>query len=596
MALAGLALNGWTQSAATDSSDWTVVPFSLAAVALVLAGLWFYNRGRKLQSLSAEDLMARDPRAPVLYLRSFKDDKKTRATPLAGTIGIVSVCLGIRTEEEQLAEAMNEIGPFIAIGKPGEKLPELGAARMYVSDAEWQSVISDLMSRARMLVLRAADTDGFWWEVKHAVEHMAPEQLIFLLPFKKREYTPFRERAERLLPCRLPEYEGAANLVGSRLRAVLYFDRDWTPHIQKLRVPFSLSLTPLVIALKKALRPVIAALSPEARQVAPRRRREFAFLRTIPAVLLVVLGVPVLSAVANGLYRGASSVSHNDQGLRLLHERRLDEAILEFEQALRITPDLAHRDLAHIHSNLGLAWYYKRDLDRAMAEYVRALRLDPNIALLRNNVGLALLEKGDRERAVEEFQLAIRLDPTIAVAHANLCHALSGQINLDETVAACRDALRLNPSSANPHFVLGNVARVHGDYAAAIDRYRDAVRLDPGNALVHNNLGWTLTKIGNIQDGMAAYREAIRLNPHSPEAHWNLGEALAALGDRAGATIEFRTTVNLLPNSGLAHYNLGLAMDRQGDYVGSRRAFIKAFELAPEDPNIRNTYQQIVRR
>jgi hypothetical protein len=49
------------------------------------------------------------------------------------------------TEEEQLAMVMNEIGPFIAIGRPGEQWPELGAARMYVGDDEWQATINNLI-------------------------------------------------------------------------------------------------------------------------------------------------------------------------------------------------------------------------------------------------------------------------------------------------------------------------------------------------------------------------------------------------------------------------------------------------------------------
>lgn len=86
--------------------------------------------------------------------------------PLLGIFGRAAVVLGMQTEEEQLAEVMDQVGPFLAVGKPGESLPEVGAARIYVGDDEWQHRVSELMSQARLVVLRAGETANLWWEVK----------------------------------------------------------------------------------------------------------------------------------------------------------------------------------------------------------------------------------------------------------------------------------------------------------------------------------------------------------------------------------------------------------------------------------------------
>jgi hypothetical protein len=50
---------------------------------------------------------------------------------------------------------MSKIGPFVAIGRPGERLPQLGAIRLYVADPEWQEMVTRLMSEAALVVLRA---------------------------------------------------------------------------------------------------------------------------------------------------------------------------------------------------------------------------------------------------------------------------------------------------------------------------------------------------------------------------------------------------------------------------------------------------------
>ena len=107
-----------------------------------------FKQERKHRTVTVQEWTARVTRPPVLYLRSFQDD--TTAAAYTKGSGMLSLLLPFAsrmttlTEEEQLAMVMNEIGPFIAIGRPGEQWPELGAARMYVGDDEWQATINNL--------------------------------------------------------------------------------------------------------------------------------------------------------------------------------------------------------------------------------------------------------------------------------------------------------------------------------------------------------------------------------------------------------------------------------------------------------------------
>jgi hypothetical protein len=40
------------------------------------------------------------------------------------------------TQEEQLVEALKPAGPVVAVGRPGERLPPVGARRIYLVDDE----------------------------------------------------------------------------------------------------------------------------------------------------------------------------------------------------------------------------------------------------------------------------------------------------------------------------------------------------------------------------------------------------------------------------------------------------------------------------
>ena len=62
--------------------------------------------GRKYFAKTGEKYLIAGGRPPVLYLRSFSDDPITEASSVA--------FLGTQTQEEQIVEALSELGPVVA--------------------------------------------------------------------------------------------------------------------------------------------------------------------------------------------------------------------------------------------------------------------------------------------------------------------------------------------------------------------------------------------------------------------------------------------------------------------------------------------------
>lgn len=133
-----------------------------------------------------------------------------------------------RTYEERLARTLRRAGPFVAVGDPTERLPLLGAARVYADDSEWVETVGELTARAGMIVIHAGDSEGVAWEVRHVIELHDPERMILSLPLqgKRKErsrqerYDAFRssfgDAFPRALPDRIGDYQ------------FLYFDAAWT--------------------------------------------------------------------------------------------------------------------------------------------------------------------------------------------------------------------------------------------------------------------------------------------------------------------------------------------------------------------------------
>src|SRR5215211_7418535 len=113
-----------------------------------------FKYGAALRQPDAIDLIADDPRAPILFLRSFDDDA---APDYTGSV----IPLGPhQTVEMRLAEAFRSVGPVVSIGRPGERLPELGTNRFYVSNDDWQQAVLYFLERAAAVIVLVGRSTG----------------------------------------------------------------------------------------------------------------------------------------------------------------------------------------------------------------------------------------------------------------------------------------------------------------------------------------------------------------------------------------------------------------------------------------------------
>ena len=73
-------------------------------------------------------------------------------------------------------------GPFVAIGKPGERLPQIGAHRLYVGDADWQQVVTSYITRAEPIILIAGKTTWVQWELSNIAALGRLNRLLIVFP------------------------------------------------------------------------------------------------------------------------------------------------------------------------------------------------------------------------------------------------------------------------------------------------------------------------------------------------------------------------------------------------------------------------------
>ena len=353
--------------------------------------------------------------------------------------------------------------------------------------------------------------------------------------------------------------------------------------------------------------------------------------RSLPvfAVLAGVLGIAAAQRNRVYLSEGAlwadtvakdptNARAHNNLACDVLvPEGRTQEAIAEYEQALRLLPDFpeAHNNLAlellklpgrlgdaiahckealrqypnyaEAHYTLGCAWSkLPGRLNDAIDQYREALRLKPDLAAPHNELGNAWAKApGHLEDAIDQYREALRLKPDFAEAHDNLGAALSRLPgHAEEAMAEFQAALRLKPALAEADFGLGTIwLNQPGRLSDAIAEFEQALRLKPDYAEAHANLGNAFARTPDrLKDAVGQYEAALRLEPDIAALHSNLAYALNAEGRTTEAIAQYEAALRLDPNAAELHSNLGYILNAAGRTKEAIAQYEAALRLKPD--------------
>jgi len=142
-----------------------------------------------------------------------------------------------------------------------------------------------------------------------------------------------------------------------------------------------------------------------------------------------------------------------------------------FERALSVT---AKNYLAH--NNLGVALYLEGRMEEAISQYTASLRIKPNFADARINLGVVLAAQGKYDEAIRYYREALRVRPDDAGTHNNIGVALAAQGKVDAAIAHYTQALRIHPDHEKARANLAVALAIREEQRKAIDGKTDARR------------------------------------------------------------------------------------------------------------------------
>lgn len=380
---------------------------------VTILGFFLLIRARRYFQVSADSLLAVDRRAPILFLRSFADDERERYTSTQRALLDFSL-------ETRLANHFHRFGPFIAIGSPSDSVPQPGAARVRLSDDQWQSRVIGWMKSAYLIVMYCGITQWVNWELRQVIDSGRATSLILMFPEVKawrssRRKRDIAARAEQIRQVfhgtpwteELQEFNDFAGL-----RAMLFRADGSMLMIRSRSFGRDAYHLAAVVAHQQLLNADIAEESVRVRETSSSRRR----VRTVAAALACAAAVVFIGLYVAGTSYGSrlsfqrGELYYNDPVTRdeaqRVGEYLVEEQFFNAEKAVTVqfdkereryqlrfvvNPALAEGTLANVHFGVMGSDIAERVLNGVPLD---VLLCDTNMKPLRTVVPSARLNVG----------------------------------------------------------------------------------------------------------------------------------------------------------------------------------------------------------
>lgn len=146
----------------------------LTIVGFVYAFRFFWPLTRR----SAELVIADETYQPIVFLRSFRDEQAL----LRSRRAFDRMTFRKRRLEEVVVRMLAPLGPAVAVGVPGERIPKLGALRAYYPEDQWREAVLSWISRSYVVVVVAGLSPWALWEFNHVLASGMDGRLLLVVP------------------------------------------------------------------------------------------------------------------------------------------------------------------------------------------------------------------------------------------------------------------------------------------------------------------------------------------------------------------------------------------------------------------------------
>ncbi len=217
------------------------------------------------------------------------------------------------------------------------------------------------------------------------------------------------------------------------------------------------------------------------------------------------------------------ALAHNERGLDFFAKGKFEQAVKEYDEAIRINPALAAA-----YNNRGSALFALGRFEEAAAGFRQAAQVSPKYGQARFNLALALIKLGREKEANDALMAAANAYFESGEEHLK-------NWDLKEAEEDFKGILQIDPDYPPAHLYLGLVYNAERDFDSAVQSFNHVLARRPDNTEALVGLGSAYLGQRKYADAVEACDRAIKLRPADAEAYYTAGVAAASLGQREQA-------------------------------------------------------------
>src|SRR5215470_13491044 len=208
----------------------------------------------------------------------------------------------------------------------------------------------------------------------------------------------------------------------------------------------------------------------------------------------------------------ASKHRHFQNGLQDVERGKLDDATIEFRNAIEIDPAYGEA-----HYQLGLVYLHREQWSRANQELARAVDLQPANHAARIELARLLIAAGDLKQVQEQIDWLLKQRSSDAQTHVLDAEFLAAQGQFTAALQEAQKATVLDPASGDAYLKFGLMQLKSNLTGAAESSFKKAIELDPAAVAPRLMLANYYRVRGRFPESEEQLRESIQRTPGHPE-------------------------------------------------------------------------------
>ena len=291
---------------------------------------------------------------------------------------------------------------------------------------------------------------------------------------------------------------------------------------------------------------------------------------------MLICGLGLLAACDTAEDRAAAFFA---EGQTLMAEGKVDQAILEFRNALQLNQDAVEPRL-----EFAKALLIKRDFQGAVGNLLRVVELDPQNVDARLYLGRILLGAGQIEQAMPHVNVAYEnasTNPEIRGLKAMGEYRLG---NKEAALQIAQETLAGNPNDISSSMVLITERSDAEDYVGALKLVDDALSASPRESGLHLTKLRILEKQRDNAAIGAQLREMLRLFPENRTVADSLVRWNVSNGNTDNAEALLRQTAARFPRDRDAAMDVFRFLRQYRDNTAARDELVRLSESSPDRP------------